>query len=404
MHKKKILFIHHSAEIGGAGISGLYLLDVLKNAGYEIVVYCKTVKGNIADMYIQNGYKVIKAGSSPVQFKHCVGSELFFFSIRSIKNIIDIIRDKKNIVTTISKVQPDTVIVNSMTLFWIGKIAKRFNLETICFFRETYVKGMTGLRNMFIKRNLNNYFDKISFISNYELNQNKNIKSIKRTIYNMVEVRKNNKYSKEEIKKKYGFEESDFLILYIGGLSKLKGANVVLKALKKINDEKIKLVFVDDKKEIEVKKWNQCFSIVEKFRYILNLDFTNWCMRFIIKNNLKSRIILLPKINNLTSLFKACDILVCPMTKPHQSRPLFEAGYFKVPVAITDFENTREFTNNENCYLFENGDYNRLSEIIKSIHLNRDEAKKKIIRNYQTTMKYHSPVLFKKRVLEIIES
>ncbi|MCF8070449.1 MAG: glycosyltransferase family 4 protein [Desulfobacterales bacterium] len=401
--KKKILFFHHASHIGGASISGLNVLRALPADRYEIIVYCKSHGGKMADVFKKEGFNVIVAGKSPVSFLHYATDELFALSPRAILNYIRILLDKNKIKEHIDKVNPDIVIVNSMTLFWIGKIAKQAGKETICFFRETYVKGLLGLRTRIIKYYLGKYFDKISFISDYDLKQNKELKCIKKTIYNSLSPENYQVFDKDQEKQRLGLRNSDFNILYVGGLFKYKGAGIAIKALNELHRDDVKLVFVGCEWNGKKKELYACSNLKERIRYVLNLDYEKKCMDMIIKYNLSRKIKFYPMQAKMAAFYAACDALVFPSTEPHQGRPLFEAGMARIPVIVSDFPNIRENVNENSGFLFANKNTKGLAEIINRLVNNPSIARDKIEVNYVNTTNRHSPQVYKKKIVDLID-
>ena len=73
--------------------------------------------------------------------------------------------------------------------------------------------------------------------------------------------------------------------------------------------------------------------------------------------------------SDLSEVYEKSDLLVFPMTKPHQSRPAFEIGLYSKPVIITKFDNIEEyFTENVNALVFKNNDIKNLAEKIKILY------------------------------------
>jgi glycosyltransferase involved in cell wall biosynthesis len=400
--KKIILFFHHSDLIGGAGISGLNVLKAIPKDNFDIIVFCKSNGGQMPEKFRENGFKVIEDRKAPTFYRHCVGSECGFFSISHLTNIINIIRNFKMINKVIDEVNPNIVIVNSMTLFWIGKIAKRKNKKTICFFRETYIKGAIGIRTANIKKSLSKYFDKVAFISKYDCDNNKSIHSKKYVIYNMVDSKPFLIKNESEINTELNIERNYFNILYLGGLNKLKGAHVILEAISKVKNQNVRLIFVGyqwngQPKKVSIKR------VITKLRCILNIDYEKKFIDFIIDNDLKSKIKFYPSQKDIAPFYSLCNAIVFPATKPHQARPIFEAGLAKIPVIVTKFDNLKEFINDNNGYLFENNNSDNLASIIDTISLYPDDFKNKVENNFNLTKSRHSETVFKTHIENLLK-
>jgi glycosyltransferase involved in cell wall biosynthesis len=401
--KKKILFFHHCATIGGAGLSGLNVLKAIPKEKYDVTVYCNSEIPDMAELYRNAGFNVIFAGKSPAVFVHFSGGELFALSPNAIINYISIYLDRKNIFTAINKIQPDIVIINSMTLFWIGKIAKKINAETICFFRETFAKNLLGIRNKIIRFNLNKYIDKISFISKYDQDKCKNLNCQCTTIYNMIPHQDFLKLSKPKTIEYLGLNEKNYNVLYVGGMSPLKGAIVAIRALSRVKNQNIKLVFIGFNWDGNKKLFSHCISIKSKIKYMLGIDYEANCINYIIENRLKDRILFFDVQKDISPFYVACDALISPSTKPHQARPIFEAGFAKIPVIASDFPNIRESIDEESGFLFKNKDSEELAFILDSISKNPRSYTEKIITNYKKTMNRHVADIFNPSIVNLLE-
>lgn len=397
-----MLFFHHCGTVGGAGISGLNCLNSIPKDEYDVTVYSVSNPDNMVKIFRQNGYRVIEGGNTPVSFTHCVGSEKPAWSPKAIINYCKVNKNKKYIEKAISEENPDVVVANSMTLFWIGKIAKKYGAETICFFRETYINGLFGVRTNYIKKNLSKYFDKIAFISNYELVRSENIKSYKTTIYNMVRADGYDKYNKNEARELLSLEKDKFYILFVGGINQLKGTLILLRAFSKIKDERIRLLFVGGTYE-QMKKNAYPTDVKRRIKSMFGKNYSRKCLDCIDKNGLKDKIIFFPNQSDIAPFYCASDLLVFPMTAPHQARPLFEAGYARVPVVVTDFENIKELVDKDSGYLFKNKDDVQLAETIENIFKNYSATESRVKLNYNNTIDRHSPEVYKKQIKALLE-
>lgn len=401
MAKKKLLFFHHCGTVGGAGISGLGFLNSVPQDIYDITVCSVSTPDNMVQLFRDKGYRVLEGGRTPVSFTHCVGSEKIAVSPRALLNYIDVLRDRKNVEKIICREKPDVVVANSMTLFWVGKVAKKYGAETICFFRETYIRGLLGLRTAMIKSQLSKYFDKIAFISNYELIRSRNIKSKKKTIYNVVPKDGYDRYTKEQSREQLNLDANTFYVLYVGGVNRLKGAHVLLKAFSALRDQNIKLLFVGGTLG-QMQKNAAPVDWLRKLKGLFCKNYSRQCLDCIEKENLQEQIVFFPSQSDISPFYCAADLLAFPMIAPHQARPLFEAGYAKIPVVITDFENIYELVDEESGYLFRNKDHQQLAQMILDIKNNYEETQARVERNYQNTIARHSPEVYKQQIEELL--
>lgn len=401
---EKILFFHHSSAIGGAGISGLNAIRTLRKLGYDVVVYCRGEQSDMVELFRSNGFKTIDGKNSPTFIPHCVGSSYSFFSPAFWSYIVSVFKEKKQIAQYIKKENPDIVVVNSMTLFWIGKIAKSFSKKTVCFFRETYVHGLIGFRTRFIRKKLSKYFDKVLFISKYEADLTLEVSEEKKVVlYNMIEPSSYDEVDVASIKKSFNIGTDEKLLLYVGGMSKLKGAYEALQIINKL-PANIKLLFVGYSPKNKLKKISDCKGVKAKIKYVLKHDFEAKCLNFIYAHNLYDRIKFISTQKNIAPLFKIADYVLIPFTQPHQARPVFEAGYAKKPVIITDYPNIRDVINSESGYLFKKGDYNSIYQIISEISEYPEQVQARISENYKNTINRHSSEVYSREISLIFSS
>lgn len=402
---KKVLFFHHMGTIGGAGISGLNVVNSLNKSEYDVTVFCNTQLSNdMLQLFRKNGYKVINGGASPQIILHFSGSERQIFSPFFLKSVYSVIRDVSVIKKTINTVNPDIVVMNSMTLFWIGVIAKKLKKETILFFRETYVNGLLGFRTFLIKLLISKYIDKVAFISNYENNLSKNIKSLKKTIYNAIDDKVYANLERDECRKTLSFKENEFYVLYLGGMITYKGARFAIEAMKYIPEPNIKLVFIGYVWNSKPPKLKDRKGLLRKIKYMAGLNYESNIISTIIKNNLENRIIFYPNQKNIAIFFRACDCLVQPITKPHQARPVFEAGYAQLPVIISDFPQIRELCDETNAYLFKSQNSKMLAKRIEEIYNNKIKAHQKVVKNYKLSIERHSFNNYQTQINELFKA
>ena len=93
---------------------------------------------------------------------------------------------KKEVEKIIRIHKPDIIMTNSMTLYWINKIAKKWRIKNLCFHRETYAKGLFGLRTFFIKKGLSQA-DAVCFISRLDLIKSQDVDTKKIVIFDKID-------------------------------------------------------------------------------------------------------------------------------------------------------------------------------------------------------------------------
>ncbi|MUO32348.1 glycosyltransferase family 4 protein [Enterococcus gallinarum] len=368
---KKIMLIHHFGGIGGAGVS---LIDIVKSLkeSYDVTVLCPVEPNNMINLLESMGVNVISIPYSSYILDFYSGGGRFFFSRKACKLYLNRKKAKPLFEELIDNFEGDVVAINSMTLSWLGPVIKKKQKKTICFHRETFLPNYF-LGTKLIKHYLRRYFDRVVFISKYDCSSFENYpKEKKVVIYDRVDSKKffesNLIYSKGE--KKY--------ILFLGGFSKLKGAKVLVKSLKYLKESKfdIKLIFVGNK---EVKNSQ---NKLEKIKRLFIKNVERDVNKIIKQNKLENEIIFRNITSSPEEYFKEASIIVFPSTLPHQARPVYEAGFSKIPIIISNFKNTEEFIkNNVTGFTFKKNDPRDLAAVIEKVLMMPKDKLNKILEN-----------------------
>lgn len=394
--KKLIIFHHYNSSIG-AGLSLLHILQSLNTLELNVEVCLPNIQGDLDKKIQEMGYNVFYS-EYITPYMHFSGNHAPFFSIKHLVNCYRVKNSMGQIEKIISNKHPDYIAVNSMTLFWIGRIAQQCGAKAICFHRESYRKGLLGIRTNYIKKNLSRNFDVVAFLSNYDMNQTPKGSARYIRITDKVDVKKYNMLEKNKCRKSENLPKDSNLILYTGGMARLKGPEIIIKAIPLLKSENTKLIFLQ--------YYEQDISgIVSKIKYYIksilgqNIEFN--IKHFIKKEGLKDKIIFKPATDHVENYFIACDVVVFPSLDAHQARPAYEAGIAKRPFIITDFPNTREFADQSNAWVFKRGDSKALACCI-------DEAlsgklKDKVIKNYEKTVKNNNLDTMREELLNLFK-
>ena len=375
--KKKVLIFHHHGSIGGAGLSLLHIIKSIDRTKYDVSVVCPIEPPQMAKSIEDIGVRVIETKKTPVIFAHYNGGIKYAFSIRTFINLILLKKDKKNIVSIINSVEPDIIIVNSMLLSFLGKYVHNKSTEKICFCRETYQKGLFGFRTHLIKKWMSKYFEKVVFISKYDYDSTFPCNAKRILITDKVEIEK---YS--TVKKK---DQSDYQnLLYLGGVAKIKGIHILLKAIN-YTDERVRFYLVANS---QITKKPSLFDYFMSFFKISSMSMAKVSYNG-VRN--KERVTILKPSSSPENYYAKSDLIVFPSTIAHQARPIYEAGAAQIPIIISDFPETQEFAKNElNCLTFKPSNCKDLARCINKV-ISDEELKNRIIKNnYDMTIRYHN--------------
>lgn len=352
--KKKIVIIHHCDELGGAGISLFHIYNMLKE-NYDVKLYVPHIDSEIADFLIKQDIVICAFGDKVGMISSYSGGPKVV-SRTFVKNILKTIDTKKYLKRILNQENPDIVAINSMTLAWAGKQIQKSKAKSICFVRETSVNNF-GFK--YIKHFLNNWFDGVIFISEYDRRNFKCKALFTGVVHDCID--KDNYsiiISREEACRHLNIEKNMFNVLFVGGMDELKGWSVINAAMEKLKNYDIHLVVAGNVKKEKIKE--------------------------------KSNITFIGSRTDMPCVYRACDVLIFPSTSPHQARPVFEAGMMGLPVIISDFEETREFVRNgENGLTILTSNSDDIAEKILKLYVDRELCKKLGQTNQEYAIQFH---------------
>jgi len=399
MKKKKILLIHHSGLLGGAGIS-LYNTWKTLEKKYDVVCYIPNDPPELLNFLKENGL-------NPQVFKFRLGKLTYYSGGNNLLNprfwyhalhSFTQIRYWKQILL---KESPDLVFVNSKVLCWMGKLVNG-TTKSICFVRETIPGSPKSLMNRLMKKMLDD-FTAVAFLSEYDLLQTGLTKASTVVSPDFLDVDDYKEKNERELAcKSLNINPGSFNVLFVGGTDKLKGLDIALNALIRLKDEDINLV-IAGKNFGEITGYN-FKQLIDRFKKRKMIKFSKQIKTLIEKNGIENKVNFIGIQKDMSDSFSACDVLIFPMVDPHQARPAFEIGVQKKTVIISDFPNIREFVQHGvNGLTFKPNNPDSLAEAILKIKNNKNLLKTLGNTNYEYTMKYHTEKYAMGRLIEKID-
>ena len=397
MIKKKIVIVHHSGLLGGAGLSLFFLWkELLKH--YDVTCYIPIDPPELYDFLKEKGL-------NPKLFNYRLGKITYYSGGNSALNLkfwyhsLRIIKHKLHWNRILKIENPDLVIVNSIVLCWFSLFSNKYKL--MCFVRET----IRGKRNNMINKLFSyflNKFSLVSFLSNYDknlwdLNYSKSI--VAYDFMNYADYKKNQ--NKVQACIDLNINPKSFNVLFVGGFNRIKGTEIMVKSLKFLKGDNISLVIAGNNPGLF--SFNSLKEVWKSIIYLKNKKYYQKIIK-IISNVLENKNVFYIGVQKqIRKAFDASDILVVSMTEPHQARPVFEFGCQKKPVIITDFPNIKDFVkNNYNGLTFIKGDEFDLSKKIRILRNNEKLRNKLGKNNYKNAMQNHErKVVIKKLVKSI---
>jgi len=216
-------------------------------------------------------------------------------------------------------------------------------------------------------------------VSDFVVNTFKKSSSIKdcRTLKNGVNLNKFSKsLSKAErinIREKYGFDKDDFVVIFCGRLIKEKGVLELVKAIKEIDNSKIKLMIVGSIN----------FGNEQTSDYLKNLN------EEILSS--KGRIVTTGyvKYDEIYKYYKTADIAVIPSIW-EDAAPLvnIETMACGLPTIITKTGGATEYISKETIVISKENIINNIKEKVLLLYNNADKRKKMIQAGLKTSKQY----------------
>lgn len=391
--KKKLLFLHHSSAHGGAGISMLNAINALKN--YYNVVLAYPVGWSGAD-----NDDIIDIQKVPYRFQPtlfpCYSGGANLFSLSTLRFLCRKKEFEKEITGIISQIEPDLVVVNSITLAYLARSVKISNLKSVCFVRETITHNSVLLKKIYL--GWLKHFDMVFFISNYDQICFSNLDTpsevLKNTCSNVTSLSVNSKICS------VSHEPQPLKILYVGGSSRIKGYYFLLKVCKKLFDQekksfkpKYQVTICGDINKVTTSVRGR---IVGYVRFILT--------KFIFKDFQKAVklewLIITGELDTVTQQYRATDLVFLPIQKQHQQRPIFEAGAEAKPVVVPDFECLYESVDDyASGFFYDHNDPNSAIECFGRFVADRNLSNQMGLIAKQKAEKDHSVSLYSEKLL-----
>lgn len=394
----KIMVIHHAATMGGGSISFLDILDMLKN-GNEIIPCCP--KGTKAfNSYMKSrGYEAVEIDFPMPIFNHYNGApskltRTFWGGVSNRKY-----RDK--IKEMILKYKPDIVMVNSSVLCFLGAVIQECGVKSVCFVRETLPEGYS-LGTKIMRSELNENFDGVVFLSNYDKNMMKLTKPKCTVVADCMNINLYEKIDRSIAEENLNIDAGKFNVLYVGGLSWLKGIDVLLKSLEYINDD-IRVIIAGDfpleGEALGVKDY------IKGFLDLKNLILPKRVSKLLSNNKIREKVEFIGVQKNMSECYSIADVTVFPANLPHQSRPVYESGAYNIPIIISDFKQTEEYViNGKNGLTFEAKNSKDLARKINKLYLDREMLNTLGENNFKMVKTLHNFELEKIKLQELISS
>lgn len=377
--RQRVCVLHHTGDFGGGTKSFIDIVNMLKNK-FEIIACIPRGADKLGEKLLESGVSLKYINIKFPVFPSYSGGNAIFS-----RTMLNEILNWKNIgkfCEEINSLKPDVVIFNSIvTIVSATRLNK--SIRKICFIRETIVSSIAKkvFGNM-----LNKYFIAVCFLAKAEEKKFKldNVKTI--IIPDCVPENDIKVEESLTVRNRLNIRNDDFCVFYMGGDNLIKGPYVILEAMKQLGKGYTALIAGDFSEGR--------LGIKDILKHMTSVEYTYRKLK--LRKAYKSiindeNIILIGYKHDISDYMNAADVVVFPSVCVHQPRPCIEAGYYKKPVIISDYEETKEyFIDGHNALTFKPGDSKELANKIRLLSCDKKLRERMGINNYNESMEKHN--------------
>jgi glycosyltransferase involved in cell wall biosynthesis len=402
-NRVKILFIHQVGCRGGAGTMLANIISTIDKQVFEPIVVCPKGDGN--EQLVAAGAEVRISPRPIYQFLHYTGYSPTIFNPYFIKHAFMMWRDHLFWENYIRDSGAKIVCLNAMTLAPMALSGRQAGAKVMCIVQETSVRGLFGIRTAWLYRILSSWMDAVIFISKFDKDKSKCKAPIVEVIPNWINFNKFNRYlSQETARCGINIPQTSKVILMMGGINELKGTLQLIEATAMLPDIDNLIVLIAGYSGPPDQTLLSNFQRIRaKLRLMLGFDYRQKVLQTIKEKKLSGRIHFVGMQADVAPLYAAADILVFPATRPHQARPVLEAGAMALPVVVPDFHQTHEFVKHGfNGIAYRNRNARSLSNELRKLLNDNKLAKFLGENNYYNTCKNHDEAINSTKLQRVI--
>lgn len=336
--RRRVLYLVHSGGMGGALLSLRYLLEALDRERWEPVVACIHDVPEVMEVFRSLGVETLHAPGIAV-FPHTTGgwNPLWTpFGVRRAAGAARAFgRSARATEALVRRVAPDLVHLNSLVLAPSAAGAKAAGAPVVWHVRESVHPGHGGVRRRWLGRAVERWADEAVFISHDDRRRLTGGR-VGTVIPNFVDhARFHPGVDGAAVRAELGIPAEAPLVLFFGGVARLKGAHVLLPALQRARRAVPELHALVAGAE---GPWSRSLA-ARAARTVLPLVGSGTerqrFLRAYREGGMEGWVRLLPFRPDPERLIAAADLVVFPSTAPHFARPVIEAGAMAKPVVAS---------------------------------------------------------------------
>jgi len=363
---RTVLYVQHAAALGGSAMSLLYTLQGLDPARYRPVVALVRPAEELARLYEDAGIRTIPwEGIHP--WDHSTVSPQPLHRPATWLHLADVAAhwrgSQRRTMELVRHVGPDLVHLNSMPLSPCAEVLSREGVPTVWHVREPPLPAR-GPRYRAIRARMM-AVDELIFISQADrrawVGGERGV-----VIPNFVDFgRFDRRMDGGAVRRRLGIDPGAPVLLYVGGVSPVKGIFPLLEALARLRSR-----FPGLRCLMPGSVYAQSAGLAARAaRAVLPLvgsGTVSQRMRGEIERlGVEESLVQLPFTEDVAPLFAASDVVVFPATRPHFARPAVEASAMARPTVASRLPGLDELVDDgETGLLVPAGDAEALAEAL----------------------------------------
>lgn len=354
-------------------MSLLYTIRALNPEKYQSAVALVQPDPAIRELYVKEGIPVFEAKGLPL-FQHSTARWARLSRPRTWLEPFKSMLHWKRAGACIEKVQaeyaPDIIHLNSVVLSPAAIYLMDKGIPFVWHVRESPVPGYFGFRLRFVRRLLRRAGERVIFLSQAD-KQAWVESSNGKIVHNFIDL--------ERFKATEGGGDRSILgeinpdkpnLLFLGGMTKIKGFMVLLDALKRLKDKGLEVnCLCPGTKDHGARPRGKLVEAIKGILVAAGVQpYWKKCEQRIEALGLKANICRLPFITEIVNLYAISDCLVFPAMEPHFARPVIEAQACGVPVVASRIDGVTELMEGVDCgHMVVVGDAAGLAEALEAI-------------------------------------
>jgi glycosyltransferase involved in cell wall biosynthesis len=323
--KMRVLYLQHAGSLGGSSMSLLYTIEGIRELGHTCVVALARPSAALEKFYTEAGFETIRWPKLAL-WDHSAGAPRPLWDPRTWLMYADVTlgwrRAAMRTVELLKETKPDIVHLNSMTFVAAANALIQASIPFVWHIREP--PPDQGLRTRVI-RNVMRRAPQLIFISDFDRQQWVG-RAKGEVIYNFVDLGHfRPDLDGRPLRNAYGIPLDAKVVLYLGGVSYIKGFFVLLDALRILKDKGNPFFCLMPGTSLAPSQsWQG--RIASRILPLIGAGTEKQKARKLFaKYDIETFLRPLPFQNDIAPFFAASDLVVFPSTKPHFARPVIES-------------------------------------------------------------------------------